>query len=141
MFITKTRTTVVTLVAAATMAIATLAPAVSQAQYHNYCVAGHCVTHANYTYGNPCTAKSGAAIVITDEEAAKIKFEAEQERKKEEGERTKQKGEEKEGEVHQGEIEKAFYGCGVGAVKGSKGATPLPTRISPVVATRVSAAL
>jgi hypothetical protein len=140
MFLTKTRTTLLTLVVAATMAIAALAPAVSQAQYHNYCVAGHCVTHANYTYGNPCTAKS-AAIVITEEEAEKIKFEAEQERKKEEEERKKQKGEEKEGEVHQGEIEKAFYGCGVAVTRGSKEVTPPPTKISPVVATRVSAEL
>jgi hypothetical protein len=139
MFLTKTRTTLLTLVAAATMAIAALAPAVSQAQYHNYCVAGHCVTHANYTYGNPCTAKSAA--IITEEEAEKIKFEAEQERKKEEEERQKQKGEEKEGEVHQGEIEKTFYGCGVSVTKGSKKVTPLPTKVSPVVAGRVSAEL
>jgi len=138
MFITKTRATILTLVAMATMAIAALAPAVSQAQYHNYCIDGHCVTHTNYTYANPCAAKSAA--LISEEEAEKIHYEAEQERKKEEEERQKQKGEEKEGEVHQGEIEKSFYGCGVGVTKGSQEVTPPPVRVSPVLS-RVSAVL
>ena len=138
MSITKTRTAILTLVAALTMGIAALAPAVSEAQYHNYCVAGHCVTHANYTYANPCTAKSSAAIVITEEEEQKIRLEGEEARKKEAEEQKNHSAEEKEGEVHQGEIEKTFYGCGVSAAQGPKGVTPAPARISPVVATRVS---
>jgi hypothetical protein len=58
MFITKTRITVTTIVASAGFAVAALAPAASQAQWHTYCVAGHCTTHQNYTIGGkaPCEA-------------------------------------------------------------------------------------
>jgi hypothetical protein len=58
MFATKTRITVTTLVASAGFAAAALAPAASQAQWLNYCVAGHCTTHRNFTIGgkSPCEA-------------------------------------------------------------------------------------
>ena len=58
MFSTKTRITVSTLVASAGFALAALAPTASQAQWLNYCVAGHCTTHQNYTIGgkSPCEA-------------------------------------------------------------------------------------
>jgi hypothetical protein len=61
MFATKTRITVTTLVASAGFAAAALAPAASQAQWLNYCVAGHCTTHQNFTIGgkNPCEAIQG----------------------------------------------------------------------------------
>lgn len=49
MIITKTRTALIALAASAGFAIAGIAPATSQAQWHNYCVAGHCITHSNYT--------------------------------------------------------------------------------------------
>lgn len=53
---TKIRTTVITLVAALSFAGASLIPTVAQAQWHTYCVAGHCTTHTNFTLGgvNPC---------------------------------------------------------------------------------------
>ena len=51
MFSRRIRTTIIVLVASASCAVAALVPAVSQAQWHNYCVAGHCITHANYTIG------------------------------------------------------------------------------------------
>jgi hypothetical protein len=56
MFSTKVRTAIVALVASASSGVAALAPAVSQAQWHNYCVAGHCTTHQNFTIGGkePC---------------------------------------------------------------------------------------
>ena len=47
----KIRTTIIALVASGSFSLAALVPAASQAQWHNYCVAGHCVTHANYTIG------------------------------------------------------------------------------------------
>lgn len=55
---TKIRTTVITLVAALSLAGATLVPAAAQAQWHTICSAGHCITHSNYTIGgvSPCSA-------------------------------------------------------------------------------------
>jgi hypothetical protein len=49
MIITKSRTALITLVASAGFAVAGITPAASQAQWHNYCTAGHCITHSNYT--------------------------------------------------------------------------------------------
>jgi hypothetical protein len=58
MFSTKIRTAIVTLVAACSFAGATLGPSAANAQWHNYCVGGHCTTHANYgsrlSSGSPC---------------------------------------------------------------------------------------
>jgi hypothetical protein len=53
---TKVRTTAITLVAALSFAGASLVPTVAQAQWHTYCVSGHCVTHTNFTVGGvePC---------------------------------------------------------------------------------------
>jgi hypothetical protein len=94
--LTKTRTIIITLIAAASFAVAALVPAVSQAQWHNYCVKGQCTEHANYTYGNPCS--SSPPVLALTPEAQK---EEEQRKKKEE----------EEGKVHGEEIEKSFYGC------------------------------
>ena len=57
MFTTKTRNTIVALAAWTTVAAASIAPGAAQAQWHNYCVAGHCITHQNFTIGgvSPCT--------------------------------------------------------------------------------------
>lgn len=57
MLSTKIRTIIVALVASAGFAGATVAPAVSQAQWHTICYAGHCTTHQNYTIGgqSPCS--------------------------------------------------------------------------------------
>lgn len=56
MFSTKVRTIIVAVVASSGFAVAGVVPAASQAQWHNYCVAGHCVEHTNYTIGGktPC---------------------------------------------------------------------------------------
>jgi hypothetical protein len=56
MLSTKIRIAVTTLIASAGFGVAALAPAASQAQWHNYCVDGHCVTHQNFTIGgkSPC---------------------------------------------------------------------------------------
>ena len=83
MIMTKTRTALVALAASTGFAIAGIAPATSQAQWHNYCIAGHCITHANYTIQgehpcgpadvtgtNPQSGLSDATQPITDEEKA-----------------------------------------------------------------------
>ena len=98
MFSTKIRTIIIGLVASTGFAVAAAVPAASQAQWHNYCIAGHCTTHANYTINDPCTSGTAAAASTTEAQKAE-----EEQKKKEE--------EEKEGQVHQGEIEKSFYGC------------------------------
>jgi hypothetical protein len=49
MFIAKRRAALLALVTSAGLAAAGIAPAASQAQWHNYCTAGHCITHSNYT--------------------------------------------------------------------------------------------
>ena len=56
MISTKIRIAITTLIASAGFGVAALAPAASQAQWHNYCVDGHCVTHQNFTIGGktPC---------------------------------------------------------------------------------------
>ena len=56
--LTKTRTTIIALVASASFAVASVAPAVSQAQWHTLVVAGHVITHGNFTIGgvDPCVA-------------------------------------------------------------------------------------
>jgi hypothetical protein len=56
MLSTKIRTTTVALVASAGFAAASVAPAVSQAQWHTLVVGGHVITHNNFTEGgvSPC---------------------------------------------------------------------------------------
>lgn len=54
MLSSKIRTAAVTVLAASSVGAAALVPTAAEAQWHNYCVAGHCITHTNYTYGNPC---------------------------------------------------------------------------------------
>ena len=59
--LSKTRTITITLVVVFSSAGAAIVPTVAQAQWHTYCVAGHCITHSNYTIGgqDPCTAING----------------------------------------------------------------------------------
>ena len=56
--LSRTRIFISSIVVALSFAGASLVPGAAQAQWHNYCVAGHCVTHSNYTLGgvDPCTA-------------------------------------------------------------------------------------
>ena len=56
MFRNKITTIAVSLAAALSFAGAALVPAAAQAQWHNYCIAGHCITHTNMTIGgeSPC---------------------------------------------------------------------------------------
>jgi hypothetical protein len=56
MLSTRIRTTAAGLIAALSFAGASLVPTAAQAQWHTYCVAGHCITHTNFKLeGNdPC---------------------------------------------------------------------------------------
>jgi len=56
MFNKKIRTILTSAVAASALVIAAIVPAVSQAQWHTICTAGHCTTHKNFTIGgkSPC---------------------------------------------------------------------------------------
>jgi hypothetical protein len=56
MFTTKTRNLTIALVASLSFGVASVAPAVSQAQYHTICSGGVCFTHKNFTEGgvSPC---------------------------------------------------------------------------------------
>jgi hypothetical protein len=53
----KTRCALVATIASAGFAVASVSPAVSQAQWHTICYSGHCTTHSNYTIAgqSPCT--------------------------------------------------------------------------------------
>ena len=61
MFSTKTRNTIIALVASAGFGGAAVVPAVSQAQWHTIVVGGHVITHGNFTEGgvSPCTRING----------------------------------------------------------------------------------
>jgi hypothetical protein len=52
----KIRTILTGAVVAGALAVAAIVPAVSQAQWHTICTAGHCTTHKNFTIGgkSPC---------------------------------------------------------------------------------------
>ena len=108
MLSSKIRTITISLVAPASFALAALMPAASQAQWHNYCVAGHCYEHANYNYANPCTGAKAAAVLIDPEKIEAIVAAGAAEEAKE---RERHEKEEEEGKKHQEEIEKSFYGC------------------------------
>jgi len=131
MFTTKTRTTIVAFVAWASVAVAAIAPAASQAQWHNYCVAGHCITHQNYTIGgvSPCTRineQLGKAEgnVGDDKEWKELHNAGE-------GNATKEL-EAAEGEVNRARGEAFEYGCDVAA------AVPAPKAVSPARIAAVS---
>jgi hypothetical protein len=96
----KVRTTIIGLVASVSFVGASVAPAVSQAQWHTYCTAGHCITHSNFTIGGaePCSVVSSnyskAREALSDAKTTAEKEEA-------------------EGRVHSAEIESFTWGCDV----------------------------
>jgi hypothetical protein len=56
MFNKKIRIILTSALAAGTLAATAVVPAISQAQWHTICSAGHCTTHKNFTIGgkSPC---------------------------------------------------------------------------------------
>jgi hypothetical protein len=113
---TKTRTTIIALVASASFAAASVAPAVSQAQWHTICYAGHCTTHQNYTVGgvDPCTginsnygkAYEGLLEAIETKKAQADKVHPEMTQAE-----AQAKIEEAEAQVHLAEIAAFEWGC------------------------------
>ena len=116
MISTKIRTTIIALVASASFAAASVAPAVSQAQWHTICMAGHCTTHQNYTVGgvDPCTGINSnyskayegllEAIQTKKEQADKVHPEMTQAE-------AQVKIEEAEAQVHLADIAAFEWGC------------------------------
>ena len=113
--ITKTRS-IVALVASASFAVLSMAPAVSQAQWHTYCVSGHCTTHKNFTVGgvDPCAGTNAnynkayeallEAIQTKKEQADKVHPEMTQAE-------AQAKIEEAEAQVHLASVAAFEWGC------------------------------
>jgi hypothetical protein len=130
----KIRASIIALIASLGFAAAAVAPAVSQAQWHTYCVAGHCVTHANYTLGgvDPCTGINAnynkayeallEAIQNKQEQADKVHPEMTQAE-------AQAKIEEDEAQVHLQSIAAFEWGCDVAAHT-----SPTSPVVAPVVA-------
>jgi hypothetical protein len=118
--LSKTRTTIITVVALASIAVVAVAPAVSQAQWHTLCSAGHCTTHKNFTIGgvDPCVGANAnygkayegllEAIQTKKEEADKVHPEMTQAEAQAEIE-------EAEAQVHLASIAAFEWGCDVAA--------------------------
>ena len=138
MLSTKIRTTIIALVASASFVVAAVAPAVSQAQWHTYCVSGHCITHTNYTSGgvSPCDGINANynkayealldAIQTKKEQADKVHPEMTQAE-------AQAQIEEAEAQVHLASIAAFEWGCDV-AVHTS----PTPVVVTPVGAVQAS---
>lgn len=125
MLTTKTRTTIAVTVASASFAFAAALPAASQAQWHTYCTAGHCITHQNFASGglgpggsNPCAGISSGyskayeglldAIQNKKEQADKVHPEMTQAE-------AQANIEEAEAAVHSAELEAFEWGCSIAA--------------------------
>jgi hypothetical protein len=116
MFSTRIRTALVTLVAALSFAGASLIPTVAQAQWHNICMGGHCITHTNFTIGgvSPCVAINSGydkayeglleAIQNKQEQGDKVHPEMTQTEAQEEVE-------DAEARVHEASLESFEWGC------------------------------
>jgi hypothetical protein len=115
----KIRSAVTAFVVALSFAVAAVAPAVSQAQWHTIVVGGHVFTHGNFTEGgvSPCTRIEGelgkAQQAVGDYKEWIGRHDA--------GEATAQEGlAEAEGEVNRASGEAFEYGCDlVAAAKAS----------------------
>jgi hypothetical protein len=134
----KIRASIIALVASTSFAVAGVAPAVSQAQWHTYCVSGHCITHTNYKSGgvNPCEGINGnynkayegllEAIQTKIEQADKVQPEMTQAE-------AQAKIEEAEAQVHLASIAAFEWGCDVAVHT-----APTPVVVAPVGSVRSS---
>jgi len=130
MLSTKIRTTIITLVASASFAAASVAPTVSQAQWHTIVVGGHVITHGNFTEGgvSPCVRINEqlgkAQGAVGDYTEWKERHNA--------GEATATKElENAEAEVNRASGEAFEYGCDVAmAVRSSQRTTPQTATMS-----------
>lgn len=121
---TKLRTALAVVLAA--LAVAAVAPAASQAQWHTIVVDGHIITHGNFTEGgvSPCTRIEGELGkwqgAVGDYQEWIDRHDA--------GEATaKEEKENAEGEANRASGEAFEYGCDtVAAAKGGSGQKPAP---------------
>ena len=118
--LSKSRTTTITLVAALSFAGASLIPTVAQAQWHTYCVAGHCMTHSNYTTGgvDPCVginANYNKAYEALLEDIQTKKEEADKVHPEMTQAEAQAQIEEAEAQVHLASIAAFEWGCDVAA--------------------------
>jgi hypothetical protein len=133
MLITKTRTAIVVLVSSASFAVASGAPAVSNAQWLHYCVAGHCTTAPNAKSSvlggaakSPCEAKAAfetskvpvdpglpgkGTVLDTNESLGGVPIAAESPESKEEAARQKEH-EKDEDEARAAEAERTAFESG-----------------------------
>ena len=132
MLTTKIRTTTIALVASAGFIAASVAPAVSQAQWHTLVVGGHVITHNNFTEGgvSPCVRINGqlgkAQGAVGDYTEWKNRHDA--------GEATATKElENAEAEVNRASGEAFEYGCDVAMTASS------PHTTTPLLGTTIQA--
>jgi hypothetical protein len=125
----KLRTLIVASVATFSFAAASIVPAVSQAQWHTYCVSGQCTTHKNFTIGGvePCVGINGnydkayegllEAIQNKQDQADKVHPEMTQAE-------AQAKVEEAEAQVHLASVAAFEWGCDV-ALRSSPTVSPV----------------
>lgn len=141
--LSKTRIVLAGIATSAAFLLASVAPAVSQAQWHTICTAGHCTTHSNYTIGgvSPCSGvkssyeKAYEGLLEALETKKELPDEVHPEMTAAEAQ---ENVEEAEGRVHQAEVAGFEWGCDVAAMRHSsaKGAQVATKALQAAKATR-----
>lgn len=141
--LSKTRIALAALITSAGFAASSAAPAVSQAQWHTICTAGHCTTHGNYKIGGvaPCSTigsnygKAYEALLDALQAQKELPDEVHPEMTPAEAQANVQ---EAEGRVHQAEVAGFEWGCDVAAMRHSaaKGAQSAAKAMQGVTAAR-----
>jgi hypothetical protein len=122
--LSKTRIVLAAVATSAGFLVASAAPAVSQAQWHTICTAGHCTTHSNYTIGgvSPCSGvkssyeKAYEGLLEALETKKELPDQVHPEMTAAEAQANV---EEAEGKVHQAEVAGFEWGCDVAAMRHS----------------------
>jgi hypothetical protein len=112
----KIRTSLITLVATLGVAGASIIPSAAQAQWHNYCTGGHCITHTNFTIGgvSPCVAVSANADKAYEGLLEALQNQKDQEDKvhaEQSPTETREAVEDAEARVHSSELASFEWGC------------------------------
>jgi hypothetical protein len=131
MFNNKIRTTLITLVATLSVAGTSIIPAAAHAQWHNYCTAGHCITHTNYTIGgvSPCSSIDSAASKAYEGLLEALQNQKDQEAKVDPEKtptETREDVEDAEAQVHSNELASFEWGCSASAKAASISVVKVP---------------